>query len=246
MLIFRKIRQSLLSKNKFRNYLLYAIGEIILVVIGILIAIQLNNINETSKNRDKELVFLLNLKEDSYLDVINLTKSDSLFATYESSSEKALQKFYKAKSLKDLVEVDSLFKLTWNNIEVNRKTYDELLNTLGIYIITNEKLRNQITDYYALIEINQQFIREINNDSQTLKLNPNLSLHTYLVNEYKKTRLDNQNIDTTWIGDFNSTYTLALYRFYHHGQSGVNQLRQIWHKQIIKSAQNYVKALHKN
>ena len=43
---FRKIRQKLLSENKFSKYLIYAIGEIILVVIGILIALQVNNLND--------------------------------------------------------------------------------------------------------------------------------------------------------------------------------------------------------
>mgnify|MGYP001591841413 CR=1 FL=1 len=47
---FRRIRQGLLSENKFSKYLLYAIGEIILVVIGILIALQINNWNEKRKN----------------------------------------------------------------------------------------------------------------------------------------------------------------------------------------------------
>ncbi len=42
---FRKIRQQLLTENKFSKYLMYAIGEIILVVIGILIALYINNLN---------------------------------------------------------------------------------------------------------------------------------------------------------------------------------------------------------
>jgi len=46
---FRKIRQKMLVENKFSKYLLYAIGEIILVVIGILIALQINNLNENRK-----------------------------------------------------------------------------------------------------------------------------------------------------------------------------------------------------
>lgn len=46
---FRQIRQNLLSEDKTGKYLKYAIGEIVLVVIGILIALQLNNANEKSK-----------------------------------------------------------------------------------------------------------------------------------------------------------------------------------------------------
>ena len=52
---FRKIRQKLLTQNKFSQYLIYAIGEIILVVIGILIALQINNWNETRKSLNAEL-----------------------------------------------------------------------------------------------------------------------------------------------------------------------------------------------
>ena len=51
---FRKIRQNLLSEGKTEKYLKYAIGEIILVVIGILIALQINNWNEKRKERNKE------------------------------------------------------------------------------------------------------------------------------------------------------------------------------------------------
>lgn len=45
---FRKIRQKMLTENKFSKYLIYAIGEIILVIIGILIALQINNANESA------------------------------------------------------------------------------------------------------------------------------------------------------------------------------------------------------
>ena len=50
---FRKIRQRLLNENRFSKYLLYAIGEIVLVVIGILIALQINNWNESRKSQEK-------------------------------------------------------------------------------------------------------------------------------------------------------------------------------------------------
>ncbi|CAN0599637.1 DUF6090 family protein [Maribacter sp. 1_2014MBL_MicDiv] len=56
---FRKIRQNLLSENKFSKYLIYAIGEIILVVVGILIALSINNWNESQK-LNKEIVSLSN------------------------------------------------------------------------------------------------------------------------------------------------------------------------------------------
>ena len=57
---FRKIRQNLITENKTGKYFKYAIGEILLVVIGILIAIQLNNLNETKTQILKtQLVILI-------------------------------------------------------------------------------------------------------------------------------------------------------------------------------------------
>ena len=53
---FRKIRYDLMEKNKTGKYFKYAIGEIVLVVIGILIALQINNFNEQRKDSEKEQV----------------------------------------------------------------------------------------------------------------------------------------------------------------------------------------------
>ena len=59
---FRKIRQNLLMENKTGKYFKYAVGEIVLVVIGIFIALQLNNWNETRKIKNIEQVLLSDLK----------------------------------------------------------------------------------------------------------------------------------------------------------------------------------------
>lgn len=61
---FRKIRQHLLTENKFSKYVLYASGEIILVVIGILIALSINNWNESRKLDSSEKEFITSVKED--------------------------------------------------------------------------------------------------------------------------------------------------------------------------------------
>ena len=69
-----KFRLSQISGNATQKYLLYAIGEILLVVIGILIALQINNWNEDSKKRVEEETILYNIKSDlqSDLDQLNL------------------------------------------------------------------------------------------------------------------------------------------------------------------------------
>lgn len=61
---FRSFRKRLLTENKFNKYLLYAVGEIILVVIGILIALQINNLNEQRKQNVLEQDYLVALKKE--------------------------------------------------------------------------------------------------------------------------------------------------------------------------------------
>jgi len=60
--LFRNIRKNLLKEGKTANYLKYAIGEIVLVVIGILLALQINNWNENRKLQKEELKLLHDIK----------------------------------------------------------------------------------------------------------------------------------------------------------------------------------------
>lgn len=230
---FQKIRQGLLNENRFRKYVLYAMGEIILVVIGILFAIQLNSLNENRKEYKKEVSFLLKLKEDLQKDIKDLTEADSIMALFESRSKKALDLFHEVKTVTDLITTDSLFDTTWNNLKINRKTYDEMLSTSGIYILSDKELPNQLNDYYGLVETFQQYNREINSDSQQMWNNPDLDVHLFLVQEYSKPGFENKKIDTLWIGDFNAPTSLALYRYYNHAQRNINSFRRTMHEEII-------------
>ncbi len=91
---FRRIRQKLLEEGNLRRYLIYAVGEILLVVIGILIALQINNWNEGRKNKLEEQKTLIvlnqefqsNLKQldNKIADCEESIESDSLLLTYMS------------------------------------------------------------------------------------------------------------------------------------------------------------------
>ena len=72
---FRKIRQRLLSENKFSKYLLYAIGEVVLVVIGILIALNLNTNSENKKLVVQEIKILKEIKNELFV-ALNDVKED--------------------------------------------------------------------------------------------------------------------------------------------------------------------------
>ncbi len=73
--VFRNIRQKLASENKVMAYLRYAVGEILLVVIGVLIALQVNNWNEGRKDRKLEHEYLLRLHEDMLASLKNVKKN---------------------------------------------------------------------------------------------------------------------------------------------------------------------------
>lgn len=70
---FRRIRQKLLSENRFRNYALYAIGEILLILVAVLIALQLGNVDQKRKTLDEEKQILSDLKEECETNIKGLS-----------------------------------------------------------------------------------------------------------------------------------------------------------------------------
>lgn len=70
--LFRKICQNLLTENKFGKYLIYPVGEIVLVVIGILIALSINNWNEDRKDVKREIKLLYDIQNDVNKNIKNI------------------------------------------------------------------------------------------------------------------------------------------------------------------------------
>ena len=73
--LFRKIRQRLLSEGKTGKYFKYAIGEIVLVVIGILIALQINDWNDQRKLKQQEQTYYCKISEDLKTDIKNINRT---------------------------------------------------------------------------------------------------------------------------------------------------------------------------
>ncbi|WP_445383022.1 DUF6090 family protein [Robiginitalea sp. IMCC43444] len=110
---FRKIRQKLLSENKVSKYLFYAIGEIVLVVIGILIAVRINNWNEDRIAKSTARNFLISLKQDLKKDSTDLAISIGF------NDEKLLQlETLRQKMERPAFTADSLMFLNANDFDV--------------------------------------------------------------------------------------------------------------------------------
>ena len=147
--LFRKIRHRLLSEKSYSIYILYASGEILLVVIGILLALQIDNWNEERVERNTEQLLLGNLKQEI---TANLERLDEAMLYHAKSREGAKQilEFYNGiKLIENYQAVDSLLALiqwAW--------TYDPSMGALNsiklsghLNSVRNAELRVLITDY---------------------------------------------------------------------------------------------------
>ena len=151
MLTFlRRIRKGLLEGGATSKYLLYAIGEIALVVIGILIALQINNWNEWRKDRDLEQNYLIELREDIISDSIEIQFVRSRIEQHTKSAELLLDlidnqriNFDTSGLKKSLVNAGFLYFF-----HANLSTYNELVNSGKLNILSSKRLK-ELLDKYA-------------------------------------------------------------------------------------------------
>ena len=155
---FRKIRKKLADDNlpagkagKPMKYARYAIGEIVLVVIGILIALQLNNLNEQSKIRKSIDNNLVILKQNLLEDLTQLENLKQIMITHIHSADSSMLQ------MKTLIPVDNSIK-KFLLILVSKYMFSPNTNAIETITQSNEvpvlstELRTAILDYYALIE----------------------------------------------------------------------------------------------
>jgi len=143
---FRKIRKKLADDNKPLKYLRYAIGEIVLVVIGILIALQINNWNETRKELQELINILQNIAADMRVDAINLR--DNL--EYAKEENERIKSFLNNKDYSGFTR-DSLQKSlqVYSNAYIWRTSgFDNLKNSVITEYGEYEKVVKRIKDYY--------------------------------------------------------------------------------------------------
>lgn len=144
---FRKIRQKLLTENKFRKYLLYAIGEIILVVIGILIALQINNWNETRKLKNEEIKILKELKSALISDKDDIISNINEHSFAAKSCSVLLEYISNKLSYNDSLSFHFANALNTTRFSHTSSPY-ETLKIKGPDLIENDSLRVMLGDYY--------------------------------------------------------------------------------------------------
>ena len=154
---FRKIRQNLLSEGKTINYLKYAFGEIILVMIGILLALRVNNWNQDRINKKSEYKYLEDIKKEiqsnnyvlqTYIKNRLPVKIEGLLAAKKYNEENI--------EIKDTLAFLNLVSkggmITSGFDILSRNTFDELVSTGNFQLIPEDSIKTTIKNYYWSLE----------------------------------------------------------------------------------------------
>ena len=170
---FRRIRKGLLESSQTRKYLLYAIGEIALVVIGILIALQINNWNEWKKDRVQEQEILTELKNTMEVNSELLKDHISVINGLNETSDKVIALIENNGDYSDEYEDDFYYSFySGTNIYLSNDGYEGLKNK-GFEIIQNSALRKATVHLFGVQNIKSaEFINYIKDSNTYLEQEP--------------------------------------------------------------------------
>jgi hypothetical protein len=172
---FRRIRQKLLSENKFSKYLIYAVGEIILVVIGILIALQVNNWNEDRK---------LNLESQEIYNALNsefgknrivLKERIDFLEDANKYVDHILSYINKKEGFFKTINIDSILvrSLNYGNYNPANSTIQEIISSGKLNLIEDDNLKQNLFNW-------MQILQDTNEDFKNQDLQHQEQLAVYL------------------------------------------------------------------
>ena len=165
---FRKIRYDLMSENKTGKYLKYAIGEIVLVVIGILIALQINNWNENRKTKAQIKKSLVELRNDLSQDTVLIKERLPFIIEHYNLNESLRARVAKPGATVDtLVEImHHEFNPNWVvQLSYNANTYNSMVRT-GLIENLPDALKTNIKNFYNTKNSLMNRVEKTTNDYQ--------------------------------------------------------------------------------
>jgi hypothetical protein len=204
---FRKIRQNMLTENKFGKYLIYAIGEIILVVIGILIALQVNNWNEERKIKD-ETIKITKALNSEYSDnktvlkerIGDLEKANNYVKTVLSFMNKDNADIQK-------INIDSIISnsLKYGNYNPANSTILELISSGKLNLVTDNSLKENLFKWLQFLEDSDEDFKNQDQQATTLLipyLYKNISMQN--LNNYNSMEVENNS--ELFNGDYDKVF----------------------------------------
>lgn len=168
--IFRTVRINAVFNKNFNKYFLYVLGEIVLVVIGILIALEIDNQNKIKENSKKEILYLQSFQEDLRKDIGTIRTQLEMKEYLFSELETVFLEFpdLQNRSEAELLGIsNSLALISSQNIFVcNCSTFEAIQNSSDIQVITDFTLVQLLFNYYTHLnlvvshdELSNQYIR---------------------------------------------------------------------------------------
>jgi len=170
--LFKIGRIDSIEGRKYNKYVLYILGEILLIVLGILIALEIDNRNKIDENRKKEIVYLQSFQEDLRKDIgvikAQLQGKEALISELEEVFRQFPQLQYRSEE--ELLEISNrLAPIAGQNIFVcNCSTFDAIQNSSDIQVITDFRLVQLLFNYYTHLnmifahdDLSNQYIRDV-------------------------------------------------------------------------------------
>ncbi len=146
---FRHLRLKFIAEKNFQRYILYAIGEIILVVIGILIALQINNWNENRKAYHQSRSYLSEILKDLEVDTLAINSSIGF-----TQKHLKVEKWVLNRTDYDVKDADSLWLSLggfYATIPLNKRTFQKMQNAGDSKLQGFDDLYDKIVTYYTRV-----------------------------------------------------------------------------------------------
>ena len=152
--LFRNIRKKLAAENNVAKYLRYAVGEIVLVVIGILIALQINNWNEHQKQQQLEEEYYCRLLEDAIQDKEQINNLTQLAQARLKASNQAVRLLLedKTKKLEIGIQIALSIKAIYSDFKPNNSAFEDLKSGANLNIISEKSIIKALNQYFNKVE----------------------------------------------------------------------------------------------
>ncbi len=152
--LFRKVRRMLVVEGSFKRYLLYAIGEVILIVIGVLIAVELNNANNFRVKRIHEQQIIVRISNELEAGIRRISLFQQRLQIKEGALE-SISPYLGGKEITDkkafLESVIDASLFGWEQPPLEQTTFQEILGSGQLSLILDTELRLQLTRFYHTV-----------------------------------------------------------------------------------------------
>lgn len=180
---FRHIRQKLLSENKLSKYLVYAIGEIILVVIGILIALQINNWNNDKINKKEEQLILKNLNFEFNKNKKDLDWVKNDYQKFINATKNLLSLIGENTEVLQEHNPDSLISesINYYDYRPTENVLSDLISSGNLKLIASDSLRLHLFQWSSFLNEKEEAWKTLDDFSQNMMM-PYLTKNASLKN----------------------------------------------------------------